>query len=1449
MRANRIDRVEKNNHCCLKCCLVVLILIAVLLTASFVGGYVAYGKFVEPKLGVGLFDVMKIVSGLYSSDEKKIVTNPYSADDATAFYEGFESATYLDLPDDFTIAKLVSGYFDFSGQENGSDGNSDGGESVNLDGETESGGLSDFTTGNEYIDSILKELKFDFSTLKGYNGGGSKLNITDKQFAAIINEVLTEADIPQLKEIENTVGVSLKNLIKVRQINISKASDEKKDVEMSLVIEVVLRDNLESILNKALPNVPSIAASLAKPLLPKKIFVGATVYPYDSERQPSFFFNNISGEVYENLLTLIRNVSSLTGNSFNIDETFLKVSDTVAKTVGSIEKYVGELNFVESGMSIDPIELIMKALKINTDETPAENRITSEDFLYMVKYIHGADNGILDSANVDEYINKNVGSENRPTEGDFIALKANLAEAYGISGISEWTALDFYKRYSEIPSSINVVDSRLYERTQVELKNKSFITDNALAYILNDILKSGDDSIGVKLPVDITVEAFDIYKKGNETRMKIVAGVDTASFLGGMISSESVIYNLVTSIIPKHLYIEMDISESKDGAPSDAILNFIEGENGAVKTKEAFKTLGTIMSVFSPDVASKLDIDNIVKTVEEYVNKYLDILKGTNSEGDSAPAAFTEGEGGDKSTLPNVEIVSGGISLPTVYEIIQHYSKSESEVIEIADIEDTFKHLYTVESVPLDKTDWNITSQILDSGFIIRELENKLYIKNDADPNNDNKKPYRGENLIESLADMGTLLGNGNITDIINVNKLISDTQGGDKYETLRMHLEAKELAALINSKVDFAAIASSLPYTELRAVYAGSYADGKLELIIGGHVSEEATGPMGIPYKNLLPREIYVRATVDFENGYVTAVLINDIADGNKATVDKILGGITEKNGMFTEIETNITSELKKTLEGEEGGASGITATIGKLSVAQDRINIEKNVYDILYDKAGFTKEDNIDGGREIYTLLSKMYDTSTYSGYGFENVAENTAKFEETLRNGAYLKTENRAEGAKLTEWLSTVSSRYKSNIDFERLVSREEQAKDISELEIKLSAEELAYLMNDTVSVSISGFENPKVVKAVIETLEGKDRVVAYLKAKKAEEGSSFGEFMPSEIYVKAVITDGGKLTLEGVSRFSAEISFNSLEHADMPKITAILNKFGAGVNIDEISEKSASIMADTIGKLENGGFTLKYEAKDENNSGSLNIGTVFGVVASAISKDGKEHTQDNVRSTLYKLANGESIDKMSDVNGNEIDVNAYNAESDEAKHFALEMSGASPSVTMTDMYLAQILKEKISNTGVLTQFAIVTGDRLNVLKENYPVTISDSEMNYIVATVLVNSEKIKSDESAEVNAIIPNNVYVTLVMTISGEIQFFMADMNADEMSVITSFVNSDEINKIRDDIKKEIFELVIPINVLESTINITLGDVINSNGTVYNVSDVENSVGKATFTAN
>ena len=79
MRANRIDRVERSNHCCLKCCITVVILIVALLAASLVGGYFAYGKFVEPKLGVGLFDVMKILSGLYNSDEKKIVTNPYSA--------------------------------------------------------------------------------------------------------------------------------------------------------------------------------------------------------------------------------------------------------------------------------------------------------------------------------------------------------------------------------------------------------------------------------------------------------------------------------------------------------------------------------------------------------------------------------------------------------------------------------------------------------------------------------------------------------------------------------------------------------------------------------------------------------------------------------------------------------------------------------------------------------------------------------------------------------------------------------------------------------------------------------------------------------------------------------------------------------------------------------------------------------------------------------------------------------------------------------------------------------------------------------------------------------------------------------------------------------------------------------------------------------------------------
>ncbi len=1449
MRANRIDRVERSNHCCLKCCITVVILIVALLAASLVGGYFAYGKFVEPKLGVGLFDVMKILSGLYNSDEKKIVTNPYSAEDRTAFYEGFENATYLTLPDDFTIAKLISGYFDFSGQENGSDSGDGSDKDVSFEGENEGDGLNDFTTGNGYIDSILKELKFDFSTLKGYNGGGSKLNITDKQFAAVINEVMTEAEIPQLKEIENTIGVPLKELIKVRQIDINKSTEEKKDVEMSLVIEVVLRDNVADILAKVSPDVPSIAATLAKPVIPKKIFVGATVYPYDAERQPSFFFNNISGEVYEDLLTLIKNVSSLTGGGFDIDATLLKVSETISKTIGTIEGYVGELNFVESGVSVDPIELIMKALKINTADTPAENRITSEDFLYMVKYIHGADNAMLDSANVDEYINNNVGSENRPTEGDFIALKANLSDAYGISGISEWTAVDFYKRYSEIPSSINIVDSRLYERTQAELKVKSFITDNALAYVLNGIIKSGDESVGVNLPVDINVEAYDMYKNGSENRMKIVAGIDTAGLIGGMISKESIIYNLVTSIIPKHLYIEIDVAEgAKEGSSSNVILNFIEGDNGAVATKEAFKTLSSIMGVFSPDIAAKLDIDNIVKTVEEYVNKFLDILKGKEEDNGTAPAAFAEDSG--KTTLPNIEIVEGGISLPTVYEIIQHYSKSESGVIEIADIEDTFKHLYTVESIP-SGTDWNITTDILDSGFVVRELENKLYIKNEADPDNDNKKPYRGDNLIEAISDMGTLISGGNITNIVNVNKLISDTQGGDKYDTLRMYLEGKELAALINSKVNFAEIAASLPYSDMRAVYAGSAEQGKLELIIGGHVSGEATGPMGIPYSNLLPNDVYVRAIVDFSGEYVTKVLINDIKENNKATVERILGGLTEKSGMFAEMEEKIKTELKNTLDGEEGSNGGITATVGKFSVSEDRINIEKNIYDILYDKSGFTEEDDISGGREIYALLSKMYDASSLGGSGFENAAANTGRFEETLRNGAYLKTENRAEDMKLTEWLSTISSSYKSNVDFARLVSEEEQAKDMRELDIKLYAEELAYLMSSEITVSLSGFEEPKIVRAEIEKTDGEGRVIAYLKAVKAkaspdddDNANGFSEFMPNEIYIRAVITDVANVA-EGEKRFKAEISFNALEYSDMPKVTAILNKFGAGVNIDDIADKSASTMQDTVTKIESGGFKLEYEPKSEDNAGSLGMGTIFDIVASAISNEDKTHTGETVRSAFYKLAGGESVDKMTDMNGNAIDIDAYNKDTDASDHFAFNTDGGL-GVTMTDMYLAQILKEKIANTGVLTQFAIVTGEKLGFLKENYPVTLGESETNYIVATVSVSSDRIKSGDGEEVNAIVPNNVYVTLVMTVSGEIQFFMADMNADEMSVMTSFVNSEEMNKIRDDIKREIFELVIPVEVLGNTVNVTLGNVINSDATVYSTSDVENSVGKVTF---
>ena len=68
----------KKSHGCLSCIITLVVIFVVLIAGIAGGGVWAWGKYVEPQVGLSISEAFQVLTSLYKADEKQIVTNPYS---------------------------------------------------------------------------------------------------------------------------------------------------------------------------------------------------------------------------------------------------------------------------------------------------------------------------------------------------------------------------------------------------------------------------------------------------------------------------------------------------------------------------------------------------------------------------------------------------------------------------------------------------------------------------------------------------------------------------------------------------------------------------------------------------------------------------------------------------------------------------------------------------------------------------------------------------------------------------------------------------------------------------------------------------------------------------------------------------------------------------------------------------------------------------------------------------------------------------------------------------------------------------------------------------------------------------------------------------------------------------------------------------------------------------
>lgn len=491
----------KKRSKCLTCCIICLVILVVL-TAIIIGASaIAFNKMVSPMIGgVKFGEALSLLSATMHANEKKIVTDPYTEKDLGDFYAELNSATFQkvksekELSDEYdalpqedqdaisrtdyikenqytlTIPKIleaVGGVSDLIGVQSPAE------ETATAGDEEGSGDKDKEESDEEMLNKLIKQLNFDFKSIKNYNylsdtedEAVTTFQVSGQQVGALIGEVLNVVmGSLDLNSLVGSVaeGVDVSNLNLSKYFNIPQvlfdyadadpgenATKEQKDaylksVRLTATLKLDFRGFLNSDEMKAVaqaaaqnaigrPVVGNVGLVAVKMFLPKKLFVTATIYPLDESRDMVFKINNYSEKNQETLIKLIDHfvLEDEDGNKRSLFEDKESEGDKegeqedarsivgqlnayVAKAFGGINDYV-PLEFVpnkgNAQLKIAHVQMLLSLMKLY-DPDDLENSVTPHMFMTTLRCL-------LDEATPEKI------------DGDLQPLYASLETRYGV---------------------------------------------------------------------------------------------------------------------------------------------------------------------------------------------------------------------------------------------------------------------------------------------------------------------------------------------------------------------------------------------------------------------------------------------------------------------------------------------------------------------------------------------------------------------------------------------------------------------------------------------------------------------------------------------------------------------------------------------------------------------------------------------------------------------------------------------------------------------------------------------------------------------------------------------------------------------------------------------------------------------------------------------------------
>lgn len=1528
-RAIRHNRINKKTGAIIACICVVVFLAGIFGLAF--GGYKIaeyyWNKEIGEESGVAFNELFGILNGVSKTDESKIVVNKYSEDDLEIFYTNIKNKLYLSADYDLDITKLLSGIFGNSETTTedssepqvstvGTDGYdlryvytySDGRvveSEIALADENQDTSQDENTnpgsTGNEALDTFLQELEFDFSSLENYKGEKNILEISDKQLAAVIDEIYGSlSDIfPQINSVEEKLGKPLEELIEVKQIIINSDITKPQDVQLKLTVGLNARDALsKTIDDKGLP-------PFLKNLIPKHLYATVIAYPFDNTKAVQASLNQLSEVNVDKIVSIVDVILQKAKVEFNIHDMLVKVNTKVVEVLEKAQEKI-PLSFVNSG-SVDmyPIETLMKTLKVD---------ISEQAFLYMMRDI---------KLPTEESLGYDIYTPERK-EQETTTFVNDLVDKYCIDN-----SQNIITTTNTISDVVNLASSQNFLQN-IQIKNMQYTNEYSNVYyraktsyvaLANMLTKYVNDE---NMLGNIKAEFINMTYDKSKSILGVEIKVKVSEMLG--IEQSGAMANLINQLVPEEIFVKANICLDEN---LNIVTTMDVNKVGVEKSKEHLATLTALANSFGMNVEN-IDYDKICQQIDSGVRQGLQKIKDALN----CDIIFEE----EGAYLPNVfELVSANEKVNGNLEEGEH-------IITDGEVWELMKGLYDYEYVddgsfvPADNIS-NFIDELYNKFFISDSFKQELIdsqanetfldvLKKGVGVNFGTDKVRLKDKTIE-LPDGGFEIIDG-IMSKNNITPVYNEQYITEKFKPVFM---IEEIAYLINTQSQ---ILSSLSFLkDLKVIYAYNNTD-EMSLIVEGKGNIEDQS-----INSLLPEKINVNIILNLgeinadgtrDDLLVNSLKVNDIDDMSQSAsmnrLDLLLLFISRiSRGSDVEQEEMTTESTKKKIEEglnediyEEDGVTVKTVclknqihndvyTVTFLEDGGFRVN--QTIYEIVINELYKTEdgsepyESEIPSENDFRNAICKinnMPDSTIYTSSDRKdfvidllvgNKAENANNAIDEINNKYFLNDSHKLSyditTGNVFDSISAKATSYATSINGQAMANT---ALSFNELKPVIDGSEMLVMLENSITITAKGYENAKMTglyitrsSSAMTADKGELLLVFNSPLDKSIVDAKYQELMPDKLAL-LVLVDMNKLSAE----ICTNIYVNDLTTSEMFAINALMKKVTdekqpdgstSSMNINEVNSQCSESVKKTMSELTNNmqltlteGITSETEGVQSTTPGQISLESIYEVASKKLSTQDNEITPSDLQSVLKALfanfeLNGytEGATNITDT-ADESQKNNYNIF---IEGNIIDMSATVEGAIGEGNLMSKLDMSKIGQSFNVTSaeqtafIPMLANDSQNdfaILRDEFRL---DDTKEYFVITFKISSKEIVGNTtSSEEITILPQHIYTTFCVDLSSDtsdIHIIYNKLDSQQEKTLESIISKNQgetpdscLSKEKlDSMKSDLLSTVLLNYTYEGygQMQLTLDDVIKSNSIIIRPNDNTNTAvdGKGMMTFN